>query len=294
MSQTTPISVDHGLDHETIMPPDQLDEKGDGLEIITASMFRMGTSSMSEAFKILGYNPHHGLDDSRKIPWVQIEEAAEGKWPSTSDASGVRRRRRSGKYTRQEWDAVWHEYDAVTDIAAPFASDLATLYPEARVIVIQRDFYSWWPSFLTINLGWRFFWGAELITTLLGIFNMRAGHAVRKLYFGLFQAHSIDELQANARRGYEDYFAEIRRVVPESRRLEYRLGSGWEPLCKFLGKEVPDVPFPKVNDGAELEAWLFNAFVDAIMQTLIIPLLYGTAVVAVLYLSWSLYGKAMR
>lgn len=26
------------------------------------------------------------------------------------------------------------------------------------------------------------------------------------------------------------------------------LAEGWEPLCKFLGKPIPDEPFPRVND----------------------------------------------
>lgn len=34
------------------------------------------------------------------------------------------------------------------------------------------------------------------------------------------------------------------------RLLEYELGTGWEPLCKFLGKPVPSVPFPHVNESA--------------------------------------------
>ncbi|KAK7985604.1 lysyl-tRNA synthetase [Apiospora saccharicola] len=29
------------------------------------------------------------------------------------------------------------------------------------------------------------------------------------------------------------------------------MGSGWEPLCKFLGKDFPDVPFPLLNEGKE-------------------------------------------
>eukprot|EP00439_Symbiodinium_sp_Y106_P015956 s969_g2.t1 len=29
---------------------------------------------------------------------------------------------------------------------------------------------------------------------------------------------------------------------------------GWEPLCKFLGKPIPEVPFPNVNDKEELKA----------------------------------------
>lgn len=40
----------------------------------------------------------------------------------------------------------------------------------------------------------------------------------------------------------------VRRVCPPDRLLEFKLGSGWEPLCKFLGTEAPDVPYPNVND----------------------------------------------
>lgn len=44
------------------------------------------------------------------------------------------------------------------------------------------------------------------------------------------------------------YFRRIRELVPPERRLEYKIGDGWGPLCAFLGKEVPDVPFPRLND----------------------------------------------
>jgi hypothetical protein len=40
----------------------------------------------------------------------------------------------------------------------------------------------------------------------------------------------------------------IRNLVPADRLLEYNVGSGWEPLCAFLGCEVPkDKPFPNCN-----------------------------------------------
>jgi len=29
--------------------------------------------------------------------------------------------------------------------------------------------------------------------------------------------------------------------------LLFQLGEGWAPLCKFLNKPVPDVPFPHMN-----------------------------------------------
>ena len=37
------------------------------------------------------------------------------------------------------------------------------------------------------------------------------------------------------------------------RLLVYEVGSGWEPLCAFLGVPVPDEPFPRSNATAEFQ-----------------------------------------
>jgi hypothetical protein len=42
----------------------------------------------------------------------------------------------------------------------------------------------------------------------------------------------------------------VRGLVPEERRLEWTVEDGWEPLCEFLGKPVPDEPFPHANSAA--------------------------------------------
>lgn len=39
----------------------------------------------------------------------------------------------------------------------------------------------------------------------------------------------------------------VRGMVPPERLLEWSVEDGWEPLCAFLGKEVPAEPFPHVN-----------------------------------------------
>jgi hypothetical protein len=36
--------------------------------------------------------------------------------------------------------------------------------------------------------------------------------------------------------------------VPAGKLLVFEPSQGWEPLCKFLGKPIPDQPFPRVND----------------------------------------------
>lgn len=40
----------------------------------------------------------------------------------------------------------------------------------------------------------------------------------------------------------------MKRLTPKDRLLVFRLSEGWEPLCKHLGKPVPNVPFPHVNE----------------------------------------------
>jgi hypothetical protein len=35
--------------------------------------------------------------------------------------------------------------------------------------------------------------------------------------------------------------------VPKEKLLEFEPKDGWEPLCKFLGKDVPAGSYPRVN-----------------------------------------------
>ena len=46
----------------------------------------------------------------------------------------------------------------------------------------------------------------------------------------------------------------IENTVPKDKLLYYDLRDGWEPLCSFLGAEIPkDVEFPRINDGKAME-----------------------------------------
>ena len=40
----------------------------------------------------------------------------------------------------------------------------------------------------------------------------------------------------------------VRRTVKKENLLEFDMKQGWEPLCEFLEKAVPDKPFPRSND----------------------------------------------
>lgn len=221
--------------------------EGPGLKVINASLFRMATKSMALAYVQLGYKVHHGLlEDVMDSPWAQLEKAAEATWPHAPSA------RPRPPFKRKDWDALWGSYDVVTDLASPFAPELIKAYPDAKVVVVQRDFDSWWVSMksqvvdpVTIQPG---AWVFGVLGMLLG---KRAVQAMRKIHFGFFHANNKEEIAANARETYDNYFEEIRSLVPPERRLEYKIGSGWKPLCEFLDVPIPDVPFPRANDTAE-------------------------------------------
>ena len=49
----------------------------------------------------------------------------------------------------------------------------------------------------------------------------------------------------------------VKSVVPKEDLLVWNLKDGWEPLCKFLGKPVPEGPIPHDNKTSDPE-WFRN------------------------------------
>ena len=226
------------------MSESQRQDAGKGLAVIHVALFRMGTQSLAAAYRTLGYKTHHGVEDILGNPWTQIEQAAEATWPTVPDA------RPRNRFSRQDWDALWgSHYDIVTDMACPFVDQLIEAYPEAKVVVVQRDFDSWWISYKAGVLDKLFNATQQVFVFLIGyVLRSRAPHAMFKINYGMFGAKNLAEIEQNAKSTYDDYYRKVRAMVPAERRLEYSLGGGWEPLCAFLGKDIPNVPFPRLND----------------------------------------------
>lgn len=58
--------------------------------------------------------------------------------------------------------------------------------------------------------------------------------------------------KAHCLRVFEQHYERVLRTVPAERLMVYRVQQGWQPLCRFLGVDVPDEPFPRVNVGDSL------------------------------------------
>lgn len=210
------------------------------MEALNLSMCRTGTQSMQFALNLLGIPCYHSmLMFSNTLDCKMWDEALDAKFFG------------KGKpFARADWDQLLGNYSAVSDVpATAFAEELVEIYPEAKVILVERDVESWYKSFNETVIwdlySWPMYLGAKLDPFFLRP-NRETHHRWRR---GWLKVQSKKELQEKARSKYQEHYAHVRRVTPKERLLEYRLGSGWGPLCEFLGKPIPDVPFPRVNDG---------------------------------------------
>ncbi|KAK0269340.1 hypothetical protein LTR91_000597 [Friedmanniomyces endolithicus] len=178
---------------------------------------------------------------------------------------------RGKPFGRTEWDQLLGHCGAVTDVpAACFWRDLVAAYPEAKaVLVVREEEEAWLRSCCALLDGaldpfglyvLRFtdpFWFGRIITCA-------------SLYIeGLFGSTNAVVAKANARAAYRKHNAEIRATVSKERLLEYKLGSEWEPLCAFLGKEVPGVLFPNLNDSEMLRLSFLYAVAKTIRHSLV-------------------------
>lgn len=82
------------------------------------------------------------------------------------------------------------------------------------------------------------------------------------------------------REGYLKHNEHIRSIVPKDNLLEFRPEQGWEPLCNFLGKDVPkDEPYPRLNEGdgaANVHRYIFWLVLGKYaMKGALVPVLVG-------------------
>ncbi|KAF7544300.1 hypothetical protein G7Z17_g10071 [Cylindrodendrum hubeiense] len=224
------------------------------MKVLSLGLMRTGTASIAEALTILGYQDvYHGIKAiDAKDDWAIMNRAADASFPVLPTYTGK-------PFTRAQWDELWGHCEGVTDVAAAFAPKLIEAYPDAKVLLVVRDFDKWFKS---VDEGvLKQLWGPAAdfsISYVEPILGSEAGVAARKQMLGLFEAHTVEEMRANARKAYDRHNRTIREMVPPEQLLEYHMGEGWEPICEFLGKPVPDVEFPWVNEAAELRRVIAN------------------------------------
>ncbi|RDA89399.1 hypothetical protein CP532_6186 [Ophiocordyceps camponoti-leonardi (nom. inval.)] len=256
---------------------------GTKMKVLSLGLPRTGSASIAKALTILGYeNVCHGVDIIDHAPRNIIElfdRAADGFFTKLPTYTGK-------EFSLQDWEEVYRDCEASTDVAGMFAPQMIRCYPDAKVILVIRPFDKWYESMndgvFNIMLGPV----ANFVSAVVDpVFRSRFLVVGRKLVLGLLEARNLQEARENARSVYDRHHALIKRMKPASELLIFDLNDGWEPLCRFLGKPVPSVAFPRVNERAAIKAKMVeiirNDVVYAVRKS--IPWLLAATVVIVAY-----------
>ncbi|KAF4435736.1 hypothetical protein F53441_13440 [Fusarium austroafricanum] len=213
------------------------------MRVLCLGQSRTGTMAVFTALKQLGYAPYHmsvavGSPKTNLCLW---REALDAKFHGKGKPWG-----------REEFDKILGSYDAVVDVPAIcFVEELVAAYPEAKVIVTQRDVDSWLRG-LDSTDGRVLRW--PLWNTLARWDHAKAGpfwEFSKKVMPANFHTMTDFSAESPARQAFHDHYALVKKIVPTERMLEFRVQEGWGPLCQFLDKEVPKGEFPKLNDSKQ-------------------------------------------
>ncbi|KAL7334728.1 hypothetical protein PS15p_200315 [Mucor circinelloides] len=203
------------------------------IKVINASLGRTGTSSFCEAMDILGYKCHH-------MKRLLADPTFETSKPFYEAALNR---------DEADWDKVYAGYDVTTDFTgAYFWKHLFARYPDAKVILTERPFEEWFKSMQNTIY--------PVIRTNVQLEPDHPRYTFRQLTRRVVLEGYIEDdakyLDEDfMRKYYNDHIEEVKRTVPANQLYSLKLGGGWEGLCEFLGKDVPDEPYPNVNSTAQ-------------------------------------------
>lgn len=135
----------------------------------------------------------------------------------------------------------------MTDIpCAVFAAELMTAYPNAKIILTTRSTATWHTSMLrTIHALYM-----SRLNRFLLLFANADPKAMTKLLDLIIAFYFKGDIKKYGKQVFDEHNERVKMLAQEQVRdlLVYKIGEGWEPLCAFLGKEMPQTEFPRVND----------------------------------------------
>ncbi|HEX6997914.1 MAG TPA: sulfotransferase [Gammaproteobacteria bacterium] len=172
---------------------------------------KTGTSSLGACFRILGYK-HQGqrLDLVDHLPANRLD-------PILAVAAD------SDSFEDWPWIVLYEQLDRA--------------FPGSKFVLTLRDSERWLRSYRNM-LSREPPPSAELRRRRRILYGLDVEAATDEQLVARYEAHNRDVLA---------YF----EGRPEALlTVSWEAGDGWERLCAFLGKPVPDRPFPHVNRGA--------------------------------------------
>lgn len=225
---------------------------------------RTATLGLYDAFKILGYKPYHmaeiayNLAGNGPVIYKQALLAENNRW-SHYEPLG-----------RPEFDKWLEDYDALLELPCYIPMQTVHAYlndPDVKFILTERSPDSWVKSFNGF-VGKIVDITSAFPMSLLKYFNLSL---YRMWYLNILM---YDMYSNNTRRGHPDnqrflranyvqYIDLIKKLIPPERLHVIKLedGIGWDKICGYLEKPIPDVPYPVTDNHHEIMKPFFAGLV---------------------------------
>ena len=201
------------------------------MKIICAGLAKTGTKSISKALRQLGFTVFDWEEQTFDFldHWVDVFQ--NGAQPD------VKR--------------VYQNVDAVVDMPAYFFwEEILKAFPDCKVILSEREEDSWLQSFV------------NQVEAIEAVMKSRTrpllSQSWRKMNYVVDSILNATFGSANPRstcvfrKRYRIHNHRVKSIVSPDKLLIYNVKEGWEPLCEFLGCEVPTAAFPHQNIKAEI------------------------------------------
>nr|XP_039255033.1 uncharacterized protein LOC120331919 [Styela clava] len=207
------------------------------MKIICAGLQKTGTKSLAEALRILGYNVHDVFEQFyyEKELWNKI----------------LRNTAVIADYQR-----ILEDVDAVMDFPAVAVWEkIMEAFPEAKIILtIRSNEDDWYTSIKNhIEVINQYIPQSELLQQLLHVILGPTRQEFIRYESGFIPAcigmarMCGTPKEPILRSRYRQHNCYVKSACEKTKLLIYNVKDGWEPLCHFLNKKIPDRPFPKRN-----------------------------------------------
>ena len=247
-------------------------DQHNGLTVIGAGYGRTGTTSLFTALNQLG------------LPCYHMTEVLNNKankhhmnfWKEVADAP-------AGE--QHDWNTVFTNYSAAVDNPACCVwRELHAAYPDAKVILSlhPKGPEAWYESTMETIYFSEILWQFKLLAVFVP-FLRKMKDMSHKLIWQRSHRGTMGNKAAAIQR-YTDHIAEVKAAIPADQLLVYSVDQGWGPLCNFLGKAVPNRPFPSVNDRKEMKGVIANIAKGAYVIIGVITLLLAALVVGLVWM----------
>uniref|UniRef100_A0A7S1BC41 Sulfotransferase domain-containing protein n=1 Tax=Corethron hystrix TaxID=216773 RepID=A0A7S1BC41_9STRA len=223
------------------------------IQVIGTGSGRTGTTTLHEALSILGYKTYHVKEILTSGRTSDIDYWLNAYSKNCSDPEGLRKLFESGEYGASAHAIHFPCLEKM----------LFDLYPNARVIHTERKDAEQWHNSVSNSIciqDSKSFRIMEVIgffvPTIRRVRNQIIPHLFAMVMFGSAQPIEVSKISKDFCLGrkeemiahYHAHNARIKTTVPKKRLLVItNHKQGWEPICNFLGKEIPDVPYPHLN-----------------------------------------------